>query len=66
MDCESGDCSRLKEHCIVTASDGIMTENVECIEFEGKYYPISGAHKWWVGVGDLTVAGECIINVEKI
>lgn len=55
-----------KEHCIVTASDGIMTEKVECIEFEGKYYPISGAHKWWEGVGDLTVVGECVKNVEKI
>lgn len=55
-----------KVHYAVTASDGIMTEKVKCVEYEGKYYPISGSHRWWNGVGDLTVAGECITNVEKI
>lgn len=55
-----------KAHCTVTATHGKKTEAVECIEYDGKYYPISGVHRWWDGVGNLTVAGECITNVEKI
>lgn len=44
-------------HKIVTATNG---QDIECIEFEGKYYPISGDRKWWKGVGELYVDPEQI------
>ena len=52
-----------KTHYMVTASDGKTTETVECIEFEGKYYPISGSRKWWEGAGELYVSHDCIVKV---
>lgn len=55
-----------KAHCIVTASDGENTETVECIEFEGKYYPISGSSRWWDGAGGgMYIAAEYIKSVKS-
>lgn len=53
-----------KTHYMVTASDGKTTEAVECIEFEGKYYPISGSRRWWEGAGELYVSNDCIVKVD--
>lgn len=54
-----------KAHCIVTATHGRKTETIECIEYDGKYYPISGSQKWWDGVGELYVAEECIKSIKS-
>lgn len=53
-----------KGHYMVTASDGKTTETVECIEYDGKYYPISGRQKWWDGVGELYVAEACMKSIK--
>lgn len=49
---------------MVTASDGKTTDTVECIEFEGKYHPISGSRRWWDGAGALYIPKDVIVTVE--
>lgn len=48
-------------HKIVTTTND---QNIECIEFEGRYYPISGDRKWWKVVGELYVDPEQIKSAE--
>ena len=38
-------------------------KKVECIEFEGVYYPVSDGG-WWVGCGALYVPKDAIVKVE--
>lgn len=56
-----------KAHYTVTASDGENTETVECVEYDGKYYPISGSQKWWGGAGgEIYIVNEYIIKSERL
>lgn len=54
-----------KAHYTVTSTHEKKTETVECIEYGGKYYPISGVQKWWNFVGELYIAEGFITNIEK-
>lgn len=38
-------------------------KKVECIEFEGVYYPVSDGG-WWIGCGELYVPKELIVKVD--
>lgn len=47
-------------HKIVTLTDG---SKVECIEYNGKYHPLSD-HAWWNGAGATYMAESAIVLVE--
>lgn len=43
--------------------DRALRKKVECIEFEGIYYPVSDGG-WWEGCGALYVPKDAIVLVE--